>query len=140
MVGVLDTAFQLTDEEVFFTSEIIRKLLVALRIPERGRAEQLPALVAYEAESGLYSLQISEGRSSGVRRPRLANHRDSVVTLEAWRQGLLGLITAAYPNLDPLEVTVASEVLDELLTGLGLPQRAALYVPDDVVRAHLQGA
>ncbi len=139
--GMLDTAFQLSDEELFFTSQIVKRLLEALHVPERGTPSQVPAIVALEAESGLISEQINAVRSSGV--PRLVRPvsvHDSAVTLEAWRQALLTMLIDAYPDLEPLEVAVATEILDELLTALGVPGRAALYFPDEVVRAHLSGA
>jgi hypothetical protein len=141
IVGLLDTAFQLTDEELFFTSQIVKRLLEALLIPERGQPAQVPAVVAVEAEAGVLSEQINGSRSAGVPRlGRVAKSSDTVVTLEAWRQALLSLITSAYPDLEPLEVAVATQILDELLVALGLPARAALYFPDEVVRAHLSGA
>jgi hypothetical protein len=138
---MLDTAFQLTDEELFFTSQIVKRLLEALMIPERGQPAQIPAVVAVEAEAGILNEQINGARSAGV--PRLArsvSQTDAVVNLEAWRQALLSLLTSAYPDLEPLEVAVATQILDELLVALGLPGRAALYFPDEVVRAHLSGA
>jgi hypothetical protein len=141
IVGMLDTTFQLTDEELFFTSQIVMRLLEALEIPERGEPSQIPAVVAVEAEAGVLSEQINGARSAGV--PRLARAigaADAVVTLEAWRQAILSLLTSAYPDLEPLEVAVATQILDELLVALGLPDRAALYFPDEVIRAHLSGA
>lgn len=141
IVGMLDTAFQLTDEELFFTSQIVKRLLEALLIPERGQPAQIPAVVASEAESGVLSEQINGVRSAGVPRLiRAVTRQDAVVTLEAWRQALLSLLTGAYPDLEPLEIAVATQILDELLVALGLPDRAALYFPDEVVRAHLSGA
>lgn len=141
IVGILDGAFSLNDEERFFTQDIVRRLLEALRIPDRARPEQVPAAVALEAEAGLYSVQLYEPRDAGVvRHARVARPGDTVVTVEAWRQALVNLITDAYPRLDPLEVIAATKVFDDLLVALGVPTRAAAYFPDDVVRAHCQGA
>jgi hypothetical protein len=138
---MLDTAFQLSDEELFFTSQIVKRLLEALRVPERGVPAQIPAIVALEAESGVISEMINGVRSAGVpRMVRSVTPQDSAVTLEAWRQALLSMIVGAYPDLEPLEVAVATEILDELLSALGVPGRAALYFPDEVIRAHLSGA
>lgn len=141
IVGILDGAFALTDEERFFTQDIVRKLLAALRIPERGRPEQLPAAVASEAEAGLYTLSLYEPRDAGVvRHPRTVRPGDTVVTLEAWRQALVTLLADGYPDLDAFEVVMATKTFDDLLVALGVPSRAAAFLPEDVVRAHLQGA
>lgn len=140
IVGILDSSFYLTDEELFFTSDIVRRLLEALNIPERGRPSELPVAVALEASTHLYSMQISGGRQLGAGRPgRVTNSHDTVVTLEAWRQALMTLITTSY-DLDGLETLAVTKVLDDLLVALGVPGRAAAYMPDDVVRAHLDGA
>jgi len=32
---------------------------------------------------------------------------------------------------------MAAKVFDDLLSGIGVPDRVAQYLPDDVVRAHL---
>jgi hypothetical protein len=62
------------------------------------------------------------------------------VTLEAWRQAILSLLNIAYPDLEPVEVVWATQTVDELLLGLGVPGRAAAFFPDEVVRAHKTGA
>jgi len=141
LVGIIDAAFSLTDEELFFCQDIIRRLLEALQIPDRGEPEHLPATIAHEAESGAFAVQLYGSREVGlVRIPRLVRRGDTVVTLEAWRTALLGLIVTAYPQLNPLEELAACKVLDDLLIALGVPDRVATFVPEDVVRAHLAGA
>jgi hypothetical protein len=46
------------------------------------------------------------------------------------------MIISAYPEIDSQEKLYVSKVLNDLLLGLGLPMRAALYFPEDVVRAY----
>lgn len=141
IAGMLDQAFSLTDEEFFFCSQVVRQLLGALRIPERGAPSAMPAALALEAKGGMYSLQVHGSRDAGVQRPvRATAAGDVVVTLEAWRQALLNLICSAYTDLTEVEVLTAAKTFDDLLIGIGVPQRAAAYVPSDVVRAHLEGA
>lgn len=141
IVGILDAAFHLSEEELFFTAEQVRQLLSGLRIPQRGTPTSLPASVALEAAAGLFSQQMHGPRDAGLHRPvRAVSPADVVVTLEAWREALMGLFVAAYPTLDPYERLGATKILDELLVGLGIPYRAAAHVPAEVVLAHLNGA
>lgn len=141
IVGVLDTAFSLSEEELYLTTVIVRRLLEGLRIPERGEPHTIPAAVAQEALAGVFSTLLNSPRGVGlVREPRPIEEGDTVVTLEAWRQAVLGLITSAYPDLQPLEIVWATTTIDELLLGLGIPARAAAFFPDEVVRAHNTGA
>lgn len=138
-VGILDVAFALSEEERYHTQDTITRLLEALRIPERGIPAQLPAAVALEASSGMFSRQLYEPRDAGVvRYPHASN--TSPVTLEAWRQALLNLFRDAYPDMHGAEVVVATSVLNDLLMALGLPMRSASYLPEEVVRAHISGA
>jgi hypothetical protein len=140
MVGMLDTAFALSDEELVWTTDMVGQLLGGLRIPERGDPDQLPAAVALELIAGHFTDQIYEPRDAGVFQiPRAALPAERLPTLEAWREALLNLVTSSY-QLTPGERFAATTVLDDILTGLGLPARAPRYVPDDVLRAHLSGA
>lgn len=141
LVGVIDTAFALSEEELYFTEMIVQKMLAVLRIPERGEPVALPVAVAQELNGAVFSTLVHSPRASGYfREARAVEPSDTVVTLEAWRQALLGLITAAYPELDPVETVYATQTMDDLLLAIGVPQRAAMYLPDEVVRAHVTGA
>jgi hypothetical protein len=141
IVGILDGAFALSEEELFFTTLIVRRLLEGLRIPERGEALVLPVAVVREANSGLFSTLLNSPRDAGLfREARGVEEGDTVVTLEAWRQAVLSLLNIAYPELEPVEVVWATQTVDELLLGLGVPGRAAAFFPDEVVRAHKTGA
>lgn len=137
-VGVLDGAFWLSDEEQYFTSDIIVRLLDSLCIPERGNPKELSPPVALEVASGYYTVQLSSPRDSGLQRsPRPVHESDIIVSVEAWSQALLALITTAYPDLEPIERLVTTKVLSDLLIAIGVPGRAAAFFPDDVVRAYL---
>lgn len=136
IVGVLDGAFLLSEEEQFQVISIVRRLLEALRIPERGNPHSLPAAVALEAASGFYTVQLTHARSAGaVRAVRPVSSGDMVVSAESWRDALVGMITGAYPDLAPEERLVTSKVMADLLAALGVPDRAAAFFPDTVVRA-----
>ena len=137
IVSVLDSAFHLTDHEQLATIDIVNKLLTRLNIPERGVPTSLPAPVALEVESGLYTIQLTHTRDSGLVRPVRAVHQgqDMVVSAEAWRDALTGMITSAYELTPPEKLFLASVVTD-LLAALGVPNRAAAFFPDAVVRAY----
>lgn len=138
IVGILDAAFYLSDAEELQVISYVRRLLEGLRIPERGVARVLPAPVALEVASSLYTIALAGPRNSGVpRRVRRASSGDMVVSVDSWRDALLGLLTAAYPDLHPEERLVAGTVLTEILLGLGVPERAAAFFPEEVVRAYL---
>lgn len=137
IVGLLDAAFRLTDEEQFFTFDIVARLLDSLDIPFRSEPDELPSAVLLEVSSSMFSVQLSSPRDSGLARPvRQVSHGDMVVSVEAWRNALLGLLTTAYPDLDPTERMVAAKVFDDLLVAIGVPHRAAVFFPDEVVRAY----
>lgn len=136
LVGVLDAAFWLTDEEQFETARIVGGLLDWLNVPGRGSAVELPPSVASEVASGQFAVVLNSHRDSGVRRvPRYAHERDVVVSVDAWRYALMNMLTVAYPDLSPTEVVGATKVLDDLLAALGLPERVAHCFPDEVIRA-----
>lgn len=136
-VGILDGAFHLTDEEQFFCTDIINRLLAALRVPERGVPDELPSAVALEARSGLFTVQLTGPLTTRLRRPvRAASPDDQVVSPDAWAAAFTGMLTTAYPDLAPHERVVAQKVFLDVLDALGVPARAAAYFPDDVVRAH----
>lgn len=137
LVGVLDTAFWLTDTEQYETARIVTNLLDWLNVPDRGPAQSVPAALATEVRSGFYAVALAGPRASGLRRaPRRAGAGDVVVSVDAWRYALVGMLSTAYPDLSPTELIGASKVIDDLLTALGLPERAAVCFPDEVVRAY----
>jgi hypothetical protein len=137
VVGILDSAFYLSDVEQVQVIAVVRDLLTALRIPERGDPEELPAPLALEVHSNYYTVALSGPRDSGVTRTvRRTNDSDLVVSLEAWRDALTGLFAAAYPELAPFERLTLAKVLSDLLAALGIPERAAAFFPHEVVNAY----
>lgn len=136
IVGLLDVAFHLSDEEQFYTSDIVARLLDSLHIPERESSGELPPALALEVASGFYTMQLNSHRDSGVVRPiRAVAAGDVPVSLETWREAVLTMITTAYV-LNPLERLVATKVLTDLLAAIGVPERHAAFFPDSVVRAY----
>lgn len=138
IVGILDGAFFLSDAEQLQVIVYIRRLLEGLRIPERAPARLLPAPVALELASGMYTVALAGPRQSGVKRSvRRVTSDDMVVSVDAWRDALLGMLNVAYPDLSGDERAAAGAVLSEILVGLGVPDRAAAFFPEEVVRAYL---
>lgn len=136
IVGVLDSAFHLTEEEQFFTLEIVGRMLEVLRIPERSRPSRLPAPVAMEVRSSFFTLALHSPRDTGLPRPvRAASATDVVATIDAWRHALLAMISSAYPDLAPLERVQTAKVIDDLLRAIGVPGRAAAHFPEEVIHA-----
>lgn len=141
IVGVLDSAFWLNDEEQYFTIDIVARLLDSLGVPDRSDPDRLPPAVALEVSSGYYTVQLNSPRDSGLARPpRAVTQTDMVVSVNAWNQALMSMLTTAYPDLEPVERVVSSKVFTDLLVAIGVPERAAAYFPDDVIRAYLDGA
>jgi len=137
MIGILDAAFHLTEVEQAHLIAIFKEMLAAVRIPERGEPEELPAALALEVTSSFFTISLAGPRDSGIDRPvRAATKNDIVVSLEAWRSALAGMITVAYPDLLPTERLLVDKVITDVLAGIGVPQRAAEYLPGDVVRTH----
>ena len=138
IVGILDSAFHLSDVEQFETIALVRQLLTGLRIPERSVPSSLPAPIALEVESGFYTIQLAHTRDSGVVRPvrAVTSASEIVVSAEAWRDALVGLVVTAYPDLEPMERLLLTKVFGDLLAALGVPQRAAAFFPEAVVRAY----
>lgn len=137
LVGTLDSAFRLSDEEQFFVLDIVSNLLDALEIPYRADPEKLPSAVAHEISSGMFAQQLASPRSSGLIRPvRAVSTSDIVVSVEAWRTALLGMLLTAYPDLTPAERMMGAQVLDDLLVAVGVPDRLATFFPGEVVAAY----
>ncbi len=137
VVGILDAAFYLSEEEQAQVIRIIRQLLVDLRIPERGAPREVPAPLSLEVHASFYTTTLAQPRQSGAPRPvRAATSNDLTVSIEAWRDALLGLITVAYPDLEPLERLEVARTLHDLLAALGVPARAAAFFPSEVIAAY----
>jgi len=140
-VGLLDAAFLLTEEEQFQVIAIFKKLLTALRVPQRGVPLELPPALAMELASGFYTISRTKPADAGRRRrPRAATPTDLVASVEAWRDVLLGMLLIAYPDMDAAERLTAAKVFEDVLAAIGVPHRVAMFLPDDVVRAHLSGS
>jgi hypothetical protein len=141
ILGMLDNSFSLQEEELYQVTTAVRSMLEALGIPERGEPEVVSSALLLEAEGSTWSQVLHGPRNAGVPSyPRAVNGRDTTVTLEAWRQALLSMITSAYPSLDNDEILLAASTFDDILLSLGVPERVAYYIPNEVVRAHLSGA
>lgn len=139
LVGTLDIAFHLTEDEQYLVSSIVGQLLDGLDIPGRGTPGTLPTAVALEAAAGVYSDQLEAGREHGlVRTVRAAQQLDVVASLATWRESLLGMLLTAYPDITGVERALALKVLTELLVGIGVPARAAAVYPDEVIRVYQQ--
>ena len=140
-VGLIDAAFLLTEEEQFQVIAIFKNLFTALRIPQRGVPLELPPALAMELTSGFYTIARTKPADTGRRRtPRAATQGDLVASVEAWRDVLLGMLLIAYPDMDAAERLTSAKVFEDVLTAIGVPRRAAMFLPDDVVRAHLSGS
>lgn len=137
IAGILDQAFHLTDDEQVGVITIVGDLLDYLDIPGRGDPAHLPTPVASEVSAGLYSTQLSGASMQGFVRPvRRAVDGEIIASVETWREALLGLLTAAYPDLEPSSRLYASTVFANTLIALGLPARAANFFPDEVTRQY----
>lgn len=134
LTGILDDALRLTGEERAFVGQIMLALLSALDIPDRSRPVSIPAAVAAEVGTGYHSERLQA--LSPRQPPRAVQANDSAVTVATWSRAILGLLTSAYPDLGAEERQVADTALQGLLLGLGLPERAAGYFPDTVLRAY----
>lgn len=140
IVGLLDAAFYLSEEEQFLVLDIVNRLLVSLRVPERGAVTELPPALALEVKAGFYTSTLSGPRESGVERPvRPVGNNDVVVSVESWRQAFLDMLVMAYPDIDPFERIATTKVLTDVLVALGVPERKAAFYPDAVVRAYQEG-
>lgn len=137
IVGILDSAFFLTDEEQYAVAGIVNQVLEALNIPTRGTPTIMPVPVAQEAAVSYYSLALSGPRESGVvRHVRPATDHDVVVSIETWREAIVGMFTTAYPGLNGDERVLLTKVFDDLLAAIGAPRRAASHVPDVVMETY----
>lgn len=136
-LGILDSAFHLTEIEQVQLIAILRDLFAALNVPSRGEPAEIPAALALELSSNFFTVTLAGPRDNGTERPvRAATPQDMVVSVEAWRDALAGMVLVAYPDLLPTEKLFLDKVLSDVLVGIGVPNRAAEFLPDDVVRAY----
>lgn len=135
IVGLLDQAFNLTDDEQVFAIGFVDKLLDMVHIPDRGDPASLPIPVVLEVSAQVYTNQLASARELGVVRPvRSVRAGDVQVSTETWVEALLSLLVNAYPELAPAERLVVAKSIRDLLDAIGVPDRAASFLPDDVVR------
>lgn len=134
LVGVIDAAFHLHPEEQRAAAAIVGQTLDFLNIPDRGVPRELPATVASEVLRGHYSRSlhggVAEGSARVVRHVTAADHRASV---DSWREALVQMLTIAYPDLDGTEQIGVHRAVNDLLLGIGVPDRAPTTLPDAVV-------
>lgn len=133
ITGILDSAFNLTDTEQYEVSRIVNKLFETLNIPDRGEPSAIPMQVVQEMYAGVYSEQL--GAANRVRPVRRATTNDCVAPLEAWRNALETMVTTAYPDLDSVDRVLLVKIVDDLLKAIGVPARAAVFLPDSVIAA-----
>lgn len=134
IVGVLDSAFNLTTSEQYEVTRIVNKLLQTLNIPDRGAPITIPMQVVQEMHAGIYSDSLAaEDRPRNIRR---VTQGDCVAPLEAWRNAFETMITSAYPDLEPTDRILLVKILNDLLAAIGVPNRAAVFFPDSVLAAN----
>lgn len=134
IIGILDATWSLTDLERYHSLEVINKLLTYLRIPERSTPVFIPIDVALEVQSQFWSLQLEKSQSSIAEKPiRKVQEGDQTYPLEVWRTSIEKLILNPYPDLEPTERLLLSKYLTELLSSLGVPDRAPVFLPENVV-------
>jgi len=135
IVGILDQAFHLTDEEQIQVIAHVNHLLTELNIPDRSEPSVIPPPLALEMSASFYTTQLSGPRESGLIRPiRRTTHQDMVVSVQAWDEMFLTMLTTAYPDMTPIERIYTSKQISTLLDAIGVPDRAAAFFPEDVVR------
>lgn len=137
VVGVIDAAWHLTDEEQFDVIRIVSTVVRQLNIPERGEPAELPVPLVLEVGAGFYANQITSTLDSGIARPIRALHTgDQTVPVEIWAQSIVSLFTTAYPDLDGVERMYLTKSFVDLLAAIGVAERAPVFLPADVVRIY----
>lgn len=90
-----------------------------------------------EVECGDYTTLLTAHRHAGVVRPiRAVVPGKRTVSVASWATALLELLTAAYPEFSPIERRGASMALHDLPVAIGVPNPAATFYPDAVVRVY----
>lgn len=100
VVGLLDQAFNLTDDEQVFAIGFVDKLLDFIQVPDRGDPVALPIPVVLEVSAQVYTTQLDSARGLDLVRPvRAVRQGDVQVSVETWVEALLSLVLTAYPEL-----------------------------------------
>lgn len=134
LLGIVDSVWNLSPEELVYASQQITQMLVTINIPERGTPHIIPAPLALEVDGGFYALQLDAPYDSNEPRPvRQLENRDISLPVDVWVSSLVSLVTTAY-TLEPIERLYLVKGFTELLADLGTEKRAPVYVPEDVVR------
>ncbi len=136
VVGLIDASFYLSPEEQYASTKIITGLLDRLNIPDRGQPLVIPMPVVQEMHANYYSTALDTVNSGLPRQTRFVNNQDCVTSLEAWRSALEGMILQAYPDLSGDQRLLLAKVLNDWLAAVGIPNRAASFLPAQVLRAH----
>lgn len=137
IVGILDSAFNLSPMEQIGTLDVVNKILKKVNIPDRSLPSNLPAPVSFEAESGIFSAQLSNARNiSKSYESHPVTGSDMVISAEAWRDALVGLIITSYPDLTADEKLFLNIGFTDLLDSLGIPERKAYFFPQTVITAY----
>lgn len=136
LVGVLDGAFYLTQEEQYFAAASLTRMFDTIGLAGLGDPQEVPAALVLEKEGGFYSQQMASGRNGPLRPVRASAAGDIGVPLEDWRDALCRMLFRAYPDLAPAARLYVTATFDELLAALGLPDRASSHLPSDVVSAY----
>ncbi|MFM7087919.1 MAG: hypothetical protein ACKOW9_00065 [Candidatus Paceibacterota bacterium] len=135
-LGILDAAFTLSEAEQAELIVILRSLLTALEIP-KTEPTSLPAPVALEVKTSFYSIQLNQARQlSTVREVRRSRPNEVTVSPESWRDALSGMLLTAYPGLEPAHRLLVVKTFSDIILALGIPLRAAKFLPESVVRAY----
>lgn len=136
VVGMLDSVFYLSDHEQLQVGNVVRQVMKVLHIAARPSPVVLPPPLAQEVSVAYWSHALEGPRRSGLHRNvRSAGPGDVVLTVETWREALVGMFTTAYPDMNPEDRVFLTKVFDDLLAAIGAPARAAAYVPEIVISA-----
>lgn len=137
IVGIIDSAFHLSPMEQMGTLDIVNKILKATRIPERSLALTLPAPLSFEISSGIFSTQLATARNLNQNyNSEPVSNGDMVISAEAWRDALAGLLFTSYADLTSDEKLYINVAFTNLLESLGIPERRAYFFPQTVITAY----
>lgn len=132
-MGIIDSAFELTDEEQLVTADTLRSLFSALRIPDRGSPREVPMPLLLEITSRFYTTYLrNTAKETDRPQPRAAGPGELLAPIEAWRSALANIIFLAYPDLSPEERLATDKILTDLLGALGVSRRRANFLPVDI--------
>lgn len=132
-MGIIDSAFELTDQELLVAADALRSLFTALQIPDRGSPREVPMPLLLEITSRFYTTYLREtANGSTPPEPRAVTSGELIAPVEAWRSALANLIFLAYPDLSPEERLATDKILTDLLGALGVSRRRAKFLPVDI--------